>query len=42
LTVLFLSARADGRPRPWQIVAGQYAGLVLLYLPRNGAYFRTS
>jgi cadmium resistance transport/sequestration family protein len=30
LTVLFLSARAAGRPRPWQIWAGQYAGIALL------------
>ncbi|MBG0827085.1 cadmium resistance transporter [Planomonospora sp. ID67723] len=30
LTVLFLSARAAGRPRPWQIVAGQYAGIAVL------------
>jgi cadmium resistance protein CadD (predicted permease) len=27
LAVLFLSARATGQPRPWQIWAGQYAGL---------------
>ena len=27
LTVLFLAARATGRPRPWQIWAGQYAGV---------------
>src|SRR5690606_18487802 len=27
LTVLFLSARAGGVPRPWQIWAGQYAGI---------------
>ncbi|GII01797.1 cadmium resistance transporter [Planobispora takensis] len=30
LTVLFLSFRASGRPRPWQIVTGQYAGVALL------------
>lgn len=30
LTVLFLSARAGGRPRPWQIWAGQYAGVAAL------------
>ncbi|XVQ86819.1 cadmium resistance transporter [Microbispora siamensis] len=30
LTVLFLSARAKGRPRPWQIVTGQYAGIAAL------------
>ncbi|RKN13958.1 cadmium transporter [Micromonospora musae] len=30
LTVLFLSARASGRPRPWQIWAGQYAGISVL------------
>ncbi|WP_225853698.1 cadmium resistance transporter [Micromonospora sp. AMSO31t] len=27
LTVFFVAARATGRPRPWQIVAGQYAGI---------------
>ncbi|MBB5115077.1 cadmium resistance transporter [Micromonospora echinospora] len=27
LTVLFVAARHSGRPRPWQIVAGQYAGI---------------
>jgi cadmium resistance protein CadD (predicted permease) len=32
LTVLFLSARATGRPRPWQIWAGQYAGIAVLVL----------
>ncbi|MEV4637287.1 cadmium resistance transporter [Actinoplanes sp. NPDC049548] len=30
LTVLFLAARATGRPRPWQIWAGQYAGIAVL------------
>jgi cadmium resistance transport/sequestration family protein len=30
LTVLFLAARAGGRPRPWQIWVGQYAGIALL------------
>ncbi|MQY06618.1 cadmium resistance transporter [Actinomadura macrotermitis] len=30
LTVLFLSARANGRPRPWQVWAGQYAGIAAL------------
>ncbi len=30
LTVLFLAARAGGVPRPWQIVAGQYAGIAVL------------
>jgi cadmium resistance transport/sequestration family protein len=30
LTVLFLSARATGRPRPWQIWLGQYAGIAVL------------
>ncbi|RKR85983.1 cadmium resistance transport/sequestration family protein [Micromonospora pisi] len=30
LTVLFLSARATGKPRPWQIWVGQYAGIGLL------------
>ncbi|MET7836312.1 cadmium resistance transporter [Micromonospora sediminicola] len=27
LTVLFVASRTDGRPRPWQIVGGQYAGI---------------
>ncbi|WP_406042939.1 cadmium resistance transporter [Micromonospora sp. NBC_00898] len=27
LTVLFVAARAAGRPRPWHIVAGQYLGI---------------
>lgn len=30
LMVLFLSARASGKPRPWQIWTGQYAGVGLL------------
>ncbi|GAA1505011.1 CadD family cadmium resistance transporter [Sphaerisporangium rubeum] len=30
LTVLFLSARAVGRPRVWQIVGGQYVGIAAL------------
>ncbi|MEV4457158.1 cadmium resistance transporter [Microbispora sp. NPDC049633] len=30
LTVLFLSARANGKPRPWQIVTGQYVGITAL------------
>lgn len=30
LTVLFLSGRATGRPRPWQIWTGQYAGIAVL------------
>ena len=30
LTVLFLSGRRTGRPRRWQIVAGQYAGIAAL------------
>ena len=30
LTVLFLSARATGRPRRWQIWAGQYGGIGVL------------
>ncbi|MGI5214750.1 cadmium resistance transporter [Plantactinospora sp. CA-290183] len=30
LTVLFVTARTAGRPRPWQIVAGQYAGIGVL------------
>jgi cadmium resistance protein CadD (predicted permease) len=30
LTVLFLSARAAGKPRPWQIWAGQYSGITVL------------
>ena len=32
LTVLFLSGRATGSPRPWQIWAGQYAGIAALVL----------
>lgn len=32
LTVLFLAARASGRPRPWQIWCGQYAGIAVLVL----------
>jgi cadmium resistance protein CadD (predicted permease) len=27
LTVLFVAARSTGRPRPWQIAAGQYLGI---------------
>lgn len=27
LTVLFVTSRTAGRPRPWQIVVGQYAGI---------------
>ena len=30
LTVLAISSRATGQPRPWQIWAGQYAGLAVL------------
>ncbi|MEO3743233.1 cadmium resistance transporter [Plantactinospora sp. B5E13] len=30
LTVLFVAARTAGRPRPWQIVVGQYAGIGVL------------
>ncbi|MDP9847775.1 cadmium resistance transporter [Streptosporangium lutulentum] len=30
LTVLFLTSRAGGVPRPWQIVLGQYAGIAVL------------
>ena len=30
LTVLNVSSRADGRPRRWQIWAGQYAGFAVL------------
>ena len=30
LTVLFLAARASGRPRRWQIWVGQYAGIAVL------------
>jgi cadmium resistance protein CadD (predicted permease) len=32
LTVLFLSSRASGSPRLWQIWAGQYAGIAVLVL----------
>jgi cadmium resistance protein CadD (predicted permease) len=30
LTVLSISSRAEGRPRPWQIWSGQYAGFAVL------------
>jgi cadmium resistance protein CadD (predicted permease) len=30
LTFLFMASRADGRPRPWQVVAGQTAGIAVL------------
>lgn len=30
LTVLFLSARAAGRPKAWQVWGGQYAGIAVL------------
>ena len=30
LAVLFVSARARGAPRPWQVWAGQYAGFTVL------------
>jgi cadmium resistance protein CadD (predicted permease) len=30
LTVLFLQARARGRPRPWQVWTGQYLGIAAL------------
>ncbi|MFI9641538.1 cadmium resistance transporter [Micromonospora sp. NPDC051925] len=30
LTVLFVAARGTGRPRPWQIVTGQYLGIAAL------------
>lgn len=30
LTVLFAAAKHTGRPHPWQIVAGQYAGIAIL------------
>lgn len=30
LTVLFLSARVIGKPRPWQIWAGQHVGIGVL------------
>ncbi|WP_328345013.1 cadmium resistance transporter [Micromonospora sp. NBC_00421] len=30
LTVLFVAARGTGRPRPWQIVSGQYLGITAL------------
>src|SRR4051794_40585119 len=32
LTVLLLAARASGRPRPWQVWAGQYTGIGVLVL----------
>jgi cadmium resistance protein CadD (predicted permease) len=37
LTVLFLSARAGGRPRPWQVWAGQYGGIAVLVAVSIGA-----
>ncbi|MCE7008014.1 cadmium resistance transporter [Kibdelosporangium philippinense] len=30
LTVLFLAARANSKPKPWQIWAGQYTGIAVL------------
>lgn len=30
LTVLFLSARANGKPKPWHIWIGQYTGIAVL------------
>jgi cadmium resistance transport/sequestration family protein len=32
LTVLFLTTRAAGRPRAWQIWVGQYAGIAVLVI----------
>lgn len=32
LTLFFVAARTTGRPRPWQIVAGQYLGIGALAL----------
>jgi cadmium resistance protein CadD (predicted permease) len=32
LTLFFVAARTTGRPRPWQIVAGQYVGIGVLAL----------
>ncbi|MET7670813.1 cadmium resistance transporter [Micromonospora luteifusca] len=32
LTLFFVTARTTGRPRPWQIVAGQYLGIGALAL----------
>lgn len=32
LTVLFLAARASGRPKVWQVWAGQYGGIAVLVL----------
>jgi cadmium resistance transport/sequestration family protein len=32
LTVLFLAARASGRPKAWQVWAGQYGGIAILVL----------
>ena len=37
LTVLFLSARAGGRPRAWQVWAGQYGGIAVLVAVSIGA-----
>lgn len=37
LTVLFVATRTAGRPRRWQIVAGQYAGITVLIAASVGA-----
>ncbi|MDQ1358414.1 MAG: hypothetical protein QOJ52_2584 [Acidimicrobiaceae bacterium] len=37
LTMLFLSARASGQPKVWQVWAGQYTGIVVLVLLSAGA-----
>jgi cadmium resistance protein CadD (predicted permease) len=34
LTVLFLSAHTTGRPRPWHVWVGQYAGIAVLVRSR--------
>lgn len=37
LTALFLTARTRGVPRPWQVVAGQYLGFLVLVAISAGA-----
>ncbi|WFE52818.1 hypothetical protein [Micromonospora sp. WMMD1155] len=41
LTLFFVAARTTGRPRPWQIVAGQYVGIAAL-APATGWCRRSS
>jgi cadmium resistance transport/sequestration family protein len=39
LTVLFLASRASGRPKVWQLWAGQYVGIALLVCASGAAAF---